>query len=97
MACISVCGTTEESAVDRLDLVEEVRSQAWHELGVAFHLHADACYGGYAASLIRVPTESSAAPRDSRLGTEAPPDADGRQWPSEGSCGRLRPSSTPTR
>ncbi len=51
LACVSVCGTTEESAVDRLDLVQEVRSRAETELGVTFHLHSDACYGGYAAAL----------------------------------------------
>jgi glutamate/tyrosine decarboxylase-like PLP-dependent enzyme len=52
LACISVCGTTEESAVDRLDLVLDVRARAERELGVTFHLHSDACYGGYAASLL---------------------------------------------
>ena len=52
LACISVCGTTEESAVDRLDQIVEVRARAEHELGVTFHLHSDACYGGYAASLL---------------------------------------------
>jgi glutamate/tyrosine decarboxylase-like PLP-dependent enzyme len=52
LACISVCGTTEESAVDRLDKVVEVRQRAERELGVTFHIHSDACYGGYAASLL---------------------------------------------
>lgn len=52
LACISVCGTTEESAVDRLDLVLEVRARAERELGVTFHVHSDACYGGYAASIL---------------------------------------------
>ncbi len=51
LACISVCGTTEESAVDRLDRVVEVRERAESELGVAFHLHSDAAYGGYAAAV----------------------------------------------
>ena len=51
LACISVCGTTEESAVDRLDRVLEVRDRARKELGVTFHIHSDACYGGYAASV----------------------------------------------
>lgn len=50
LACVSVCGTTEESAVDRLDLVLEVRARAERELGVTFHLHSDAAYGGYAAA-----------------------------------------------
>jgi glutamate/tyrosine decarboxylase-like PLP-dependent enzyme len=52
LACISVCGTTEESAVDRLDEIIEVRARAEQELGVTFHIHSDACYGGYAASLL---------------------------------------------
>ena len=51
LACVSVCGTTEESAVDRLDEVLEVRDRARRELGIAFHVHADACYGGYAAAV----------------------------------------------
>ena len=53
LAVVSVCGTTEEGAVDRLDLVTQVRERAAAELGVAFHLHSDACYGGYAASVTR--------------------------------------------
>jgi glutamate/tyrosine decarboxylase-like PLP-dependent enzyme len=53
LACVSVCGTTEESAVDRLDQVLEVRTRAERELGVTFHLHSDACYGGYAAAVTR--------------------------------------------
>ncbi len=52
LACISVCGTTEESAVDRLDQILAVRDRAERELGVTFHIHSDACYGGYAASLL---------------------------------------------
>ncbi|HEU4588130.1 MAG TPA: pyridoxal-dependent decarboxylase [Gemmatimonadales bacterium] len=51
LACVSVCGTTEESAVDRLDQVLEVRERARRELGLAFHVHSDACYGGYAAAV----------------------------------------------
>jgi glutamate/tyrosine decarboxylase-like PLP-dependent enzyme len=51
MACISVCGTTEESAVDQLDEVLAVRERAERELGTTFHLHSDACYGGYAAAV----------------------------------------------
>ncbi len=53
LACVSVCGTTEESAVDRLDRVIEVRDRAARELGASFHIHSDACYGGYAAAVTR--------------------------------------------
>jgi glutamate/tyrosine decarboxylase-like PLP-dependent enzyme len=52
VGCVSVCGTTEESAVDRLDEVLAVRERAARELGMSFHVHADACYGGYAASVL---------------------------------------------
>lgn len=51
LALVSVCGTTEESAFDRLDQIVEVRDRVRSELGLAFHLHSDACYGGYAASV----------------------------------------------
>lgn len=53
LALVSVCGTTEESAVDRLDQVLRVRDRAERELGTTFHVHSDACYGGYAAAVIR--------------------------------------------
>src|SRR5690606_4484801 len=36
---------------DRLDEVLAVRDQAEKELGVSFHIHSDAAYGGYAASV----------------------------------------------
>lgn len=50
IACVSVIGSTEESAVDRLDRIAELRHRAQSELGLSFHLHADAAYGGYAAA-----------------------------------------------
>lgn len=53
LALVSVCGTTEEGAVDRLEIVVELRRRAARELGLAFHLHSDACYGGYAAAVTR--------------------------------------------
>lgn len=52
IACVAVVGTTEESAVDRVDLIVEARRRA-AGLGVAFHLHADAAWGGYAISITR--------------------------------------------
>jgi len=53
MATVTVIGATEESAVDRLDLLLDVREHAARELGMAFHLHADAAWGGYAATITR--------------------------------------------
>ena len=76
LACISVCGTTEESAVDRLDRVLEVRARAGQELGMTFHLHSDACYGGYAASVIRGPDGVRRTGQEIR-------DALGEDWPSD--------------
>src|SRR5690606_20860523 len=55
IAAVTVIGSTEESAVDRLDLLLDVRARAESELGITFHLHADAAWGGYAASITRQP------------------------------------------
>ena len=53
IACISVLGTTEEGAVDRVDQIAELRRDFAGRLGVAFHLHVDAAWGGYAVSAMR--------------------------------------------
>lgn len=55
IACVSVMGSTEESAFDRLHLVAAVRERAARELKLAFHLHADAAWGGYVAAVTRSP------------------------------------------
>ena len=83
LACISVCGTTEESAVDRLDRVLEVRARARHELGVTFHIHSDACYGGYAAAVTwnAEGRRRSAEEVRASLGLE-PGVEEGRPWPT---------------
>jgi glutamate/tyrosine decarboxylase-like PLP-dependent enzyme len=78
IACVSVIGTTEESAVDRLDLIADVRDRAARELGVAFHLHADAAWGGYAASITRAPGGGRRSYEDA-LAAYAP-----EAWPEEG-------------
>ena len=76
LALVSVCGTTEESAVDRLDQVLQVRARAERELGATFHVHSDACYGGYAAAVTRRAdgTRRTAAEIRESVGTD---------WPSE--------------
>jgi glutamate/tyrosine decarboxylase-like PLP-dependent enzyme len=76
LACVSVCGSTEESAVDRLDQVLAVRLRAERELGVTFHIHADACYGGYAAALTRRADGSRRPAAEIRAEL-------GGDWPSE--------------
>jgi glutamate/tyrosine decarboxylase-like PLP-dependent enzyme len=77
LACVSVCGTTEESAVDRLNEVAEVRRGAMRELGLAFHLHSDACYGGYAAAV-------TWRADGTRRTTAEIREATGTSWPGEG-------------
>jgi glutamate/tyrosine decarboxylase-like PLP-dependent enzyme len=74
-ALVSVCGTTEESAVDRLDLVLDVRRRAEQELGVTFHIHSDACYGGYAAAVTRRPDGGRRTAEEIRASV-------GADWPS---------------
>lgn len=76
LACVSVCGSTEESAVDRLDQIVAMRNRAARELGLAFHLHADACYGGYAATMTRRSDGSRRAAAEVRSRT-------GLDWPSD--------------
>lgn len=78
IACVSVIGTTEESAVDRLDEIAAVRARLATELGIAFHLHADAAWGGYAASIARSPGGGRRAYRET-LADHAP-----ESWPEEG-------------
>jgi glutamate/tyrosine decarboxylase-like PLP-dependent enzyme len=78
IACVSVIGTTEESAVDRLDLVADARERLARELGVGFYLHADAAWGGYAAAITR------RADGSRRAYTEALRDYAPEVWPEEG-------------
>jgi glutamate/tyrosine decarboxylase-like PLP-dependent enzyme len=75
-ALVSVCGTTEESAVDRLDEVLAVRTRAEQELGLTFHIHSDACYGGYAAAVTRKPDGSRRSAEEIRASS-------GCDWPDE--------------
>jgi glutamate/tyrosine decarboxylase-like PLP-dependent enzyme len=78
IACVAVIGTTEESAVDRLDKIVALQQRAERELGMAFHLHADAAWGGYAAAMTR------SADNGRRSYEEALADQAPEAWPSEG-------------
>jgi glutamate/tyrosine decarboxylase-like PLP-dependent enzyme len=78
IACVSVIGTTEESAVDRLDQIAEVRERVGRELDVAFHLHGDAAWGGYAATVTR------GTNRERRSYQETLADYAPEVWPEEG-------------
>ena len=75
MACVSVCGTTEESSIDALDRVLAVRVRAEQELGITFHVHSDAAYGGYVASVTRRADGSRRSADEIRRST-------GIDWPS---------------
>jgi tyrosine decarboxylase len=75
LAVVSVCGSTEEGAVDRLDQIVALRREARRELGMAFHLHSDAAYGGYAAAATR-------ASDGSRMDAERIRSHFGGDWPS---------------
>lgn len=77
MACVSTCGTTEQGAVDDLQRIVDVRARAERELGVTFHIHSDACYGGYAASLTR------AADGSRHTAAEVRDISGGMHWPSD--------------
>lgn len=75
-AVVSVLGTTEEGAIDRLHEVVAVRERVAREHGMVFHLHGDACFGGYAAALTR-------APDGRRLDALAIRSATGSAWPDD--------------
>lgn len=49
---VAVMGTTEESAVDPLADIADIRDE-YREMGLEFTLHADAAWGGYFASILR--------------------------------------------
>jgi glutamate/tyrosine decarboxylase-like PLP-dependent enzyme len=76
LAAVAVVGTTEESAVDPVDRLLEVRERAGRELGLAFPLHADAAWGGYAISVVREP-DGSPRPFEAVRRDHAP-----AAWPS---------------
>ncbi|NUQ22186.1 MAG: hypothetical protein HOQ09_14660 [Gemmatimonadaceae bacterium] len=78
IACVSVMGTTEEGAVDRLDLIDGARMRAGRRDGLAFSLHADAAWGGYASAVVRG-TDGERLSFE-RVSEGQPP---GMLWPSE--------------
>jgi hypothetical protein len=66
LACIPVVGSTEQGAVDPVQEIVALRRRLARELGVWFWLHADAAWGGYAASAVReagpVPSTPASTP-----------------------------------
>ncbi|MEZ5313564.1 MAG: pyridoxal-dependent decarboxylase [Thermoanaerobaculia bacterium] len=76
LAVVAVLGTTEESAVDRVDEILAVRRRAERDLGLTFPLHVDGAWGGYAVAVTREP-DGSRRPYERALAA----DPDGA-WPS---------------
>ena len=62
---VAVIGSTEESAVDPLKGVLELRHKLQKE-GLSFTVHADAAWGGYFASILR--PDEGPRPKDERTG-----------------------------
>jgi glutamate/tyrosine decarboxylase-like PLP-dependent enzyme len=83
MGCVAVCGTTEESAVDRIDLLLAARAEAERGHGLTFHVHADACFGGYAASVTWRADGSRRTAQEIRAGS-------GGEWPEDGWLAAMR-------
>jgi glutamate/tyrosine decarboxylase-like PLP-dependent enzyme len=53
LLAVGVVGSTEESAVDPLEAMLEVRAEMRRCRNLDFNLHVDAAFGGYALSMIR--------------------------------------------
>lgn len=53
LAVISICGTTEEGAIDPLHGVLQLRDETHNQSGTSFWIHSDAAFGGYFASMLR--------------------------------------------
>ena len=63
LMAVSICGTTEEGAVDPLHHVEALRTDLASE-GVTIWHHADAAFGGYLAAMIPRDNDGRARPYD---------------------------------
>ncbi|KAK7060545.1 hypothetical protein VNI00_001311 [Paramarasmius palmivorus] len=66
-AVVAVMGTTEEGAVDPLGAILDIRDE-FEAKGMTFHVHADAAWGGYFASMIREPPKGVPGPRGKPTG-----------------------------
>nr|WP_256534109.1 pyridoxal-dependent decarboxylase [Lewinella sp. JB7] len=62
LTVVAIMGTTEESAVDDLTAVLNLRDELRGE-GTDFFVHADGAWGGYFASLLHKPEQGSAGDR----------------------------------
>jgi glutamate/tyrosine decarboxylase-like PLP-dependent enzyme len=63
LGVVSICGTTEEGAIDPLHEIEAVRREMAEE-GLSFWHHCDAAFGGFFASLLPKDGDAGFAPMD---------------------------------
>lgn len=63
LMAVSICGTTEEGAVDPVHRVEALREELAAE-GIAFWHHIDGAFGGYLAAMLPRDAEGRALPYD---------------------------------
>ena len=88
LAVVGVYGSTEVSAIDDFEKLLEIRQRVRGGGKGDFWLHADACYGGYAAAMSHPPTDAvGLAAFLAELARELPGGRDGVAW-DEGRCGR---------
>lgn len=80
IAVVSVCGSTEEGAIDPIHKVEKLRVD-FKEKGLSFYHHCDAAFGGYLRCLFRNEDDKSIKPR--RLKGRYPDESEPK-WPTEG-------------
>ncbi|KAK1230099.1 hypothetical protein PQX77_006814 [Marasmius sp. AFHP31] len=64
-AVVAVVGTTEEGAVDPLDEILKIREE-FEKKGMTFLVHADAAWGGYFTSMIRLPPADGAPSKEQK-------------------------------
>jgi hypothetical protein len=74
---ISVMGSTEESAVDPLADILELR-ESFRKKGLEFYVHVDAAWGGYFASLLRKPGEGQSVRDVAELAPDVASHLDGK-------------------
>ena len=63
LSVVSICGTTEEGAVDPLHQIEAFRDEAAAH-GLTFWHHCDAAFGGYFASMLPKDEDGAIVPYD---------------------------------
>ncbi|PNS20008.1 Polyadenylation factor subunit 2 [Sphaceloma murrayae] len=62
-AVVAIMGSTEQGAVDPVADIVKLR-QEYQQKGLSFAIHCDGAWGGYFASMIRVPDEVRNGPAD---------------------------------